>query len=182
MTNDAHRTCLKLAALLLHYPDRQLIASLSALRQVSAALDVPQAEEVFTPLIAYLERTPLLELQQRYTARFDLDASTSLNLTHHLLGEDKRRGALLAELQQLYVAAGVEPADGELPDSLPALLELATLDAGVLQAPAAAQCLSQIAVLAGRLSRHASPYAGLVEALTGWSTLRANTAAGPPVT
>lgn len=182
MTNDDHRTCLKLTALLLHYPDRQLIGSLPALRRACAALDEPQAGEVFTRLLDYLERTPLVELQQHYTARFDLDTATSLNLTHHLLGEDKRRGAVLAELQQLFDTAGVEPAGGELPDHLPALLELATLDRSVLQAPVAVACFSQIAMLARRLTRHASPYAGLVNAITGWSAPRASAQAGPPAT
>jgi nitrate reductase delta subunit len=68
---------------------------------------------------------PVLDLAGRYVVTFDRSRRRTLHLTHYTDGDTRRRGATLAALKARYRRAGWEPDGGELPDHLPALLELA---------------------------------------------------------
>jgi nitrate reductase delta subunit len=64
-------------------------------------------------------------------ALFDFRRRCCLHLTYYTCGDTRNRGQALVEFAQAYRSAGLEVADGELPDYLPAVLDLAALhDAG----------------------------------------------------
>ena len=71
----------------------------------------------------YMKSQSLIRLQENYTAAFDMNPSTTLNMTYHLYGDGEKRAGMMACLQQLYADAGYDCADTELPDFLPMMLE-----------------------------------------------------------
>ncbi len=115
------------ASLLLRYPDREVLAALPVLR---AALDeLPAA--VADPLRIVAEHRAATErtaLAAAYVEQFDLRRRCCLYLTYYTCGDTRRRGAALVEFAAAYRRAGLRVADGELPDHLPAVLDLAAAD------------------------------------------------------
>lgn len=70
-----------------------------------------------------VERTPLESLQDLYIRTFDRKPGCTLDVGHHLFGEDYRRGVFLAGLRELQRNHDID-ARPELPDHLPVLLRL----------------------------------------------------------
>lgn len=109
----------------LSYPDAEQQALESALTEAVAALPTGS---IRSHLDAYREHWSACTLSEReaaYVTRFDLGRRTSLHLTWYSHGDKRQRGQALVALKARYAAAGFEVAAGELPDYLPALLELA---------------------------------------------------------
>lgn len=117
------------ASLLLRYPDDEVLAALPTIR---AALDgVPP--EVATPLrevLAHRAGATPVELRAEYVQIFDFRRRCCLHLTYYTCGDTRRRGEALVGFAAAYRAAGLAVVDGELPDFLPAVLDLAALDEG----------------------------------------------------
>lgn len=118
------------ASLLLRYPDEPV---LDALPLVTAALPgLP--EHVAAPLRAvagHRSRTEPLPLRAEYVALFDFRRRCALHLTYYSCGDTRRRGEALVGFVAAYKSAGLEVVEGELPDFLPAVLDLAAVaDAG----------------------------------------------------
>jgi nitrate reductase molybdenum cofactor assembly chaperone NarJ/NarW len=115
------------ASLLLRYPDAEVLAALPTLR---AALDELPAT-VADPLRMVAEHragTAATALAAEYVELFDLRRRCCLYLTYYTCGDTRRRGAALVEFAAAYRRAGLSIVDGELPDHLPAVLELAAHD------------------------------------------------------
>lgn len=74
-------------------------------------------------LAEWLSQAPPGAAEERYSGLFDLSPVCTLHVGYHLFGEAYQRGALLAGLAAEMRKAGV-PAEGDLPDFLPALLRL----------------------------------------------------------
>ena len=124
---DAHpersRMIRQAAALLLEYPDQQLMDVLPALRAALAEAGAagPELDELF----AWFADTPLREVQASYVQEFDLSKRHSLHLTYWTDGDTRRRGEALAAFKEVYRSHGVLPEGSELPDYLPLVLEFA---------------------------------------------------------
>ncbi|MFJ9821517.1 nitrate reductase molybdenum cofactor assembly chaperone [Streptomyces sp. NPDC101151] len=151
------------ASLLLHYPDERWPARRALVIESVGGLPGPAAEA----LLRFCRRTadlPLLDLAAQYVATFDRSGRCTLHLTHCTDGDTRRRGASLAALKARYRQHGWEPADGELPDHLPAVLEFAARcpDAGraVLHEHRGA-----LDLLAAGLAAHGSPYLDVLRAV-----------------
>jgi nitrate reductase delta subunit len=114
---------MKIISLLLQYPDERFSRSLHLMETSLKHLPNSSARDKLAQFMSYLQETPLLRLQEIYTETFDLNPSTCMNLTYHLLGDGEKRGNVLACLQQIYHEAGYETVTGELPDYLPLMLE-----------------------------------------------------------
>lgn len=67
---------------------------------------------------------PLKGLQEQYVETFDYKEKTNLYLTAHELGDSKKRGFALIQLQNLVRESGYEFVSRELADYIPLLLEL----------------------------------------------------------
>ncbi|MEJ2656711.1 MAG: nitrate reductase molybdenum cofactor assembly chaperone [Desulfobacterales bacterium] len=114
---------MKIISLLFQYPDEGFGRSLPLMAGCIEGLPRTSARTKLIRFISILQTTPLIRLQETYTQTFDLNPSTCLNLTYHLLGNAENRGKVMAHLQQIYHDAGYETISGELPDYLPLMLE-----------------------------------------------------------
>ena len=140
----------ELARLLL-YPEAPLDAAPTGDRHVDAFLVATRG-------------VPLDRLQDDYVRTFDFDKRTNLYLTYHLHGDGRRRGVELVRLKRRFREAGLELAEGELPDYLPVLLEFAELEPEAGTAVLAGLRGSLELVRAG-LHERGSPYAHLLDAV-----------------
>lgn len=111
----------------LSYPGEPL--DLAALHECEAfAADrSPEAAELLRAFGHFVERNSLGELQEAYTAAFDLDSLSDLEPTcypyvgHHLFDENHKRSAFLVGLSSRYREHGFA-VEGELPDHLAVML------------------------------------------------------------
>ena len=153
---------LRALSALLTYPRPELIEGLPEIAAaISASPLLPASEQSrLAGLISELSCGERLELEERYVALFDRGRATSLHLFEHLHGESRDRGSAMADLAQIYAAAGLELAPNELPDYLPALLEYLscrTLDEVRAMLEDCAHIVRKIGdALAGRGSRYAA--------------------------
>jgi nitrate reductase molybdenum cofactor assembly chaperone NarJ/NarW len=114
------------ASLLLRYPDAEVLGSLPLL--VSALDELPPS--VADPLhcvAAHRLRTDPTALAAEYVELFDFRRRCCPYLTYYTCGDTRRRGEALVEFAQAYRRAGLSIVDGELPDFLPAVLDLAAV-------------------------------------------------------
>lgn len=106
------------------------------------------------------------ELQEAYTAAFDLAADCALYAGHHVFATDRQRATFMSRLAQLYREAGFTVDGGELPDYIPAILRFVDTPAGATER--ADLLADAVAPAAGRvadaLERRAHPYAPLLRA------------------
>jgi nitrate reductase molybdenum cofactor assembly chaperone NarJ/NarW len=164
MRRPAAATVFGCAAVLLSYPDTGFAGDLAAVAGALARLPPGHTRTKLSRALDVLAGQAPLEAAARYVDTFELHRRRSLHLTWYRHGDTRERGLALAALVDVYRSAGVRPTPGELPDFLPALLELAALH------PAGAAVLGEhraaLDALAGELDQAASPYAGVVTAVT----------------
>lgn len=155
--------CFQAAALVLSYPDDELIAQLPTIR---AAVAETRWGSLFAPVLAHLGGSPLRDLQELHVQEFDLSRRHALHLTYWTDGDTRRRGEVLAAIKQTYRDSGLKvDLNGELPDYLPMVLEFAARgDAerglGLLNAHRASLELLRLGLRQDRL-----PHEGAVEAV-----------------
>ncbi|KUG52077.1 nitrate reductase [Kocuria rosea subsp. polaris] len=109
------------AAVLLGYPDRELLATLPVLREALEEVGAPVPED----LLDWLRARPLDEVQADHVQEFDLSRRHSLHLTYWTDGDTRRRGEALAAFKEVYRSHGAQLDETELPDYLPLVLEFA---------------------------------------------------------
>lgn len=120
---ESRRGLFIVASRLLAYPDR---AAWEALPEIEAYLcNLPDSGPAakLAEVTQQLRAMDACELEARYVATFDFNASTALYLTAHELGDSRGRGQALVELRAMLRAAGFEEVTQVLPDYLPVLLE-----------------------------------------------------------
>lgn len=151
------------AAVLLGYPDDSFADDLAAVADAAAGLPGGRARAAIAEAAAWLGGLTTMEAAAQYVDTFDLRRGTSLYLTYYRHGDTRERGMALAALVDAYRAAGFAPTPGELPDFLPALLELAAAHRS------GAALLSEqrigIDALRSALDKAGSPYAAVVSAV-----------------
>lgn len=111
------------AALLLEYPDEELVAALPTLRESLA--EVGAAGPGMQEFLDWFTARPLAQVQAEYVQEFDLSKRHSLHLTYWTDGDTRRRGEALAAFKEIYREHGMLPDGTELPDYLPLVLEFA---------------------------------------------------------
>ncbi|MEU4159289.1 nitrate reductase molybdenum cofactor assembly chaperone [Actinoplanes sp. NPDC026670] len=112
------------ASLLLRYPDTTTTEALPLI--LDALPGLPDA--VAGPLgavAAHRAGTAIGTLRTQYVDQFDFRRRACLHLTYYTCGDTRKRGEALADFAAVYKNAGLEIIDGELPDYLPAVLDLA---------------------------------------------------------
>lgn len=151
------------ASVLLSYPEAGLTEDLAAVTSAVGGLGRGRARSRLEGVCRWLSARPLVEVQASYVEAFDFQAKRSLHLTYLRHGDTRERGLALAALVDVYRTAGFPLAPGELPDYLPALLELAAVSpagAAVLAGERAA-----LEALREGLVSIDSPYAEVVAAV-----------------
>ncbi|MGW1593758.1 nitrate reductase molybdenum cofactor assembly chaperone [Streptomyces sp. NPDC002343] len=154
---------LQAASLLLGYPDQDWPGRLSTVR---AALESSSGDRtgLLLRFCGRVEGTDPLALAARYVATFDRSRRRCLYLTYYTDGDTRRRGTALARLKALYREHGWQPAEDELPDFLPLLLEFAARvpEAGT---PLLTGHRPALELLRFALAAYRSPYEDVVEAV-----------------
>jgi nitrate reductase molybdenum cofactor assembly chaperone NarJ/NarW len=164
MTASFDNICRVLSALL-DYPDDDLLHHLGEIASVARRLPDSDIKTAVEDFLAYLGGHAAIQLQENFTAAFDMRPDTTLNLTYHAYGDNEKRAAALARLQHMYDAAGWERITGELPDYLPLLLEFLAIHPQPETAAPAWQCLKAAEALVARLEESAPAYALLLRPL-----------------
>ncbi len=154
---------LHVLSVLLHYPDEDLF---NRLNEIASAADQSRPADVKSAIqsfIGELETHSLIQVQERYTAVFDIDSATTMNMTYHAFGDNEKRAAALANLQHNYEQAGWERTTGELPDYLPMMLEFLSICPYPEYAEPVWECLQGVHPLVARLEKKAPVYAALLK-------------------
>lgn len=156
----------KLLSILLRYPDDAVLAHRDEIAEAVRGLPDSKAKQAMVGFLEYWLATDGHELQQEYTATFDFRGRGNLYLSYYSYGDQRLRGQALAEIKQVYEAAGYELDSSELPDHLPLALEFAA------EEPEAGERLlgefrGAVELIRKSLARDESPYAPLLDALAG---------------
>ncbi len=155
---------LALVALLLQYPDTDLLAARAEIAEAVGSLEDSEQAAALRRFLPYWLETSPTRLQADYVACFDLGRRCSLHLTYPLHGERRERGMALLELKRRFQAAGVSIRGGELPDFLPVILEYAVIVPVDGAAVLAAHRVS-LELLRAALHDAGDPHAHLVDAV-----------------
>lgn len=152
------------ASVLLSYPDETTFArDVAAVAEAVHVIRNRAARSHLQRCCHWLGEMTAFEAGAVYVDAFDMRRKRSLYLTFYRYGDTRQRGMALAALVDSFRNAGFALARGELPDFLPALLELAASH------PAGAALLAEyrpaIASLRAELEDGGSNYAGAVAAI-----------------
>ena len=161
--NQEKRSLLKVLSILLQYPEDVFIGSFEELREAVVEIPLEEHREKCVNFLNYLDNNSLIHLQEEYTATFDLNPATSLNLTYHKWGDARERGSALSDLNYLYHKAGYDSSDDDLPDYLPLILEFLSITTLAGSFSFLGQYCDHIEAVGSRLREKGSPYAGLFE-------------------
>ncbi|MEU4426624.1 nitrate reductase molybdenum cofactor assembly chaperone [Actinoplanes sp. NPDC024001] len=115
------------ASLLLRYPDDGVLAALPLIADALPAMPSGAARQL-APLAGHRAATDPARLRAEYVELFDFRRRCCLHLTYYTCGDTRKRGEALAGFAAAFKTAGYEVVDGELPDYLPAVLDLAAAD------------------------------------------------------
>lgn len=181
------RTVFGCASVLLSYPDDHFGDDLAAVRVALEKLPRNRARRGLGEVATRLADMTELEATAGYVDTFDLARRRTLHLSYYRHGDTRERGLALAALSATYRDAGMPLRPGELPDLLPALLELAAVSAAgvaVLR-----EHRSALETLRRELEDAQSPYAKVLAAIGDalgpatrgdLSAMRRYRAQGPP--
>ncbi|HEX7057183.1 MAG TPA: nitrate reductase molybdenum cofactor assembly chaperone [Bacilli bacterium] len=149
---EEQRAVLIIASRLLSYPAENVWAEVLEIQTcIRECIDSKALRIELSQAAAAFLALPHTELQEQYVATFDLRENTGLYLTAHELGDSRKRGMALVELQNLLKENGYQPPEGELADYIPMLCEL--LAAGE-DSPPLQQLKGRLAVAVKRIWEH----------------------------
>lgn len=163
MKRPAETTVFGCAAVLLSYPGEDLAGDLAAVTAAATRLPRGSARAELLAAADWLSAMEGTQAASTYVDTFDLSRGTSLYLTYYRHGDTRERGMALAALVDAYRSAGFAPTPGELPDFLPAMLELAAVHKS--GAALLAEQRAGIDSLQLALAKANSLYAGVVAAV-----------------
>lgn len=158
------RTAHMIAAVLLDYPDATFAEQIPVIRGELEALDEQVADE-FQAFLDWAEQLSLDQIEAAYVDTFDRRRKCSLYLSYYTTGDTRQRGMALVTFQQAFEAAGWRVAQGELPDYLPAVLELSARTGDELAQHLLGVNREGLEVLRAALESLDSPWASVMRAV-----------------
>jgi nitrate reductase molybdenum cofactor assembly chaperone NarJ/NarW len=117
----------KLASVLLQYPTAALFDGIGELDAFAATTAPKSARAAFARFLSWLRATAPADVAQHYVQTFDLRRRCALYLTYYRYGDTRKRGLAMVAFKAAYRDAGFIPAEDELPDYLPMVLDFAAL-------------------------------------------------------
>lgn len=169
----------RILSALLSYPEADLI---SALPEIASSLQEDQGTlQTLQPLLDFLQKHTLIELQENYVATFDRTPSQALHLFEHIHGESRDRGQAMVDLIEEYRRHGFEPDVNELPDFVPLFLEFLSLVSREDSEKLLGEAIHVLAAIGKRLTRAESPYAGIFQVLTTLTDVEPREQTDPPI-
>lgn len=169
---------LKLLSFLLQYPDADYLFQVKEIEGLLAGMVQNEQNKSFVDFINYIKTQVPIRLQESYTAVFDMNPATTLNLTYHMFGDNEKRAGMLSRLQQVYLDAGYECTTGELPDYLPLMLEFLSVCPEANGAALIWECFKNLNRYVDRLQQEAPAYSALLQPLVQMAANRFQTKAG----
>lgn len=122
-TNQEYQTTLALVAYLFDYPDTDWWAKLSDCLDMSKKLTCQQNRQVLLDTLNYIETMGQQEYEDLYVRAFEFSSNTNLYLTMHDRTDFGKQAREMLAFKNLFWDNGFD-LDKELPDFLPAILEL----------------------------------------------------------
>jgi len=178
----------EIASIVLRYPDEAILAGRRRVAEACEALPDSEQAAALRRVVGWWSALAPADLRREYSGTFDMSKRTPLDLTYLTHGDRRQRGMALLELRQRYLLLGFEPSEDELPDHLPALLELAAEDpeggVAILADYRPILELLRLALVRGR-SPWADALAAVLAALpalteTEWAMVQRLAKEGPP--
>ncbi|MBE6074805.1 MAG: nitrate reductase molybdenum cofactor assembly chaperone [Selenomonas ruminantium] len=126
MCKPEYKNTLSLVAYLFGYPDAEWWESLPAARADAAALENQQQRTVLLETIDYIQLLGHREYEEQYVRVFEFSSNTNLYLTMHDRTDFGKQAREMLAFKNLFLDNGYDT-NKELPDFLPALLELAAV-------------------------------------------------------
>lgn len=163
---------LQVLSVLLHYPDEDLLNRLDEIASIADRSHSAEIKSAIHAYIHYLQTHSSIHVQERYTAVFDMNPATTMNMTYHAYGDNENRAAALAHLQHNYGQAGWERITGELPDYLPMMLEFLSICPHPEHTAPVWQCLRGMQSLVERLEKNEPIYAALLQPIVNMAVER----------
>ena len=121
---EEYKLTLKIAAYFLEYPDAEWWKDFPEYKKAVDEIKNPQIKNSFADLFDYVENLGAKEYENLYVQSFDFSQNTNLYLTTHNRTDFGKQANELQEFKNLFLENGYD-LDKELPDYLPAILELA---------------------------------------------------------
>lgn len=156
---------LAIASRILIYPDEDFSSERAEMEEAVQDITAPDLKNAISKAMKPIYLLPLPELQELYVQTFDYKEKTGLYLTAHEMGDSRKRGSALIELQQMIQEAGFVQTNEELADYIPMLLEFLAV------APEDIDCSRlrrRLAFAIDQILSHLpqeNPYAGILQVL-----------------
>jgi nitrate reductase molybdenum cofactor assembly chaperone NarJ/NarW len=166
LTPDQLTIAWQSASLLLDYPSEALLGHVALVRSACRELPDPIREGLLG-FADHVERTPLADLQADYVETFDSRRRCNLFLTYFAHGDTRKRGMALLRFKQTYLGSGLELVAEELPDHLCVVLEFAATSEQEAGRQLMLDHRAGLELLRMALRDLGSPWAGVLEAVTG---------------
>lgn len=123
MKNESS-TILVIMSRVFDYPDFILYGEYSSIEEyVKNQISTPKIQKEILERLKPLFTMTFHSLQELYVETFDYKEKTGLYLTAHELGDSRKRGAALINLQNIIYEAGYENIGKELVDYIPIIFE-----------------------------------------------------------
>ena len=122
---NEYKNILQIAAYLLEYPDENWRKDFAEYRAAADKISSAQIKDVFKDYFDYVEQVGAREYEREYVRKFDFSQNTNLYLTTHNRTDFGKQANEMHEFKKLFLDNGFD-VKNELPDYLPAILELAT--------------------------------------------------------
>lgn len=119
-----YQKVLLLTAHLFEYPDASWWQDLPDCRRALQEIGDSRASAVFSDFLSFVEETGAKEYEDLYVRSFDFSQNTNLYLTTQERTDFGKQSEEMHHYKELFLANGFD-APHQLPDYLPALLELA---------------------------------------------------------
>ncbi len=121
---DEYKKILQITAYLLEYPDEEWRQNFAECRAAAENISAVQIRDVLKDFFDYVEQVGAREYERGYVRSFDFSQNTNLYLTTHNRTDFGKQSNEMHEFKQLFLDNGFD-LKNELPDYLPAILELA---------------------------------------------------------
>ena len=168
-----------LSALLL-YPEPELQQELPAIEGILIET-LPAWHATLQPLLAHLQATALIDLQQQYVMTFDRNPSQSLHLFEHIHGESRDRGQAMVDLLAEYSRHGLQMVGDDLPDYVPLFLEFLSQQEPQEAERLLGDAIHVLATIGRKLRANGSCYACVFDLLQTLTPVQAEELSEPPI-
>jgi len=178
LLRDTNRiqTPLLLTSYLFEYPSAEWWEGVPTHAAVVSDVERPQSREVFEEFFGYIGESDPQEFEDAYVRAFDFSQNTNLYLTTHNRTDFGKQAEELLRYKQLFLDVGYD-LNHELPDYLPAILELAAAVPDKEALHILTEVRPKLELLRDRLIEAKLPYAFLLDVvLTEASSLEGRTA------